>query len=233
MTRLLVLQSNYLPWKGYFDLIATVDQMILYDTAQFTERDWRNRNRIKTPSGLKWLTVPVVRSGRFGQAIEAVEITGGAWARRHLALIEMSYAKAPYYQALLELIEPALTAGHTKLSQLNRDLIDRICSALSISTPIAWSRDFAHDGDATQKLVDLCLATGATELVCGASAKSYLDVCRLADVGTQVIWFEYTGYPPYPQRHGPFDHHVSIIDLLAETGPEARCFMHCGAHECV
>ncbi len=231
MTRLLILQSNYLPWKGYFDLIASVDQMILYDTAQFTERDWRNRNKIKSGDGLKWLTVPVVKSGRFGQSVEEVEIKGSDWVDRHLALIETSYADAPHYQFMRDTIEPALRAGHTRLSALNRDLIDRLCAVLSITTPITWSHDYPHTGDANQKLVELCQAAGATELVCGPAAQSYLDVEGLAAVGTAVRWYDYSGYPTYPQRHGPFEHGVSIIDLLAETGPEARKYMHCGRLE--
>lgn len=223
-----MLQSNYLPWKGYFDLIASVDQMIIYDTAQFTERDWRNRNKIKTGQGLKWLTVPVVKSGRFGQSVEEVEIRGQDWVQRHLSLIEHSYGEAPYYANMRALIEPALRAGHTRLSSLNRDLMERVCQALGITTALSWSRDFPHGGDANQKLVDLCQAAGASVLVCGPAAQSYLDTARLAALGVSVEWFDYSGYREYPQRHGAFEHGVSIIDLLAETGPDARAYLKCG-----
>ena len=228
MTRLVVLQSNYLPWRGYFDLIATADHLIVYDTAQFTKNDWRNRNRIKTASGPKWLTVPVVTAGRFGQPIDAVEIAGQDWAESHLSLIRQSYADAPYLDVMLETITPSLTVGHTHLSALNRDLIERLCAQLDIHTPITDAREHPHTGDATQKLVDLCRSVGATTYVSGPAAKSYLDEGALAEIGVAVEWYNYAGYPDYPQHHGAFDPQVSIIDLLAETGGAARSYMHCG-----
>src|SRR5262245_47725481 len=102
--RVAVLQSNYIPWKGYFDLINSVDEFILYDDMQFTRRDWRNRNTIKTPNGIKWLTIPVAVKGKYFQTISETQINEREWGKRHLETLRANYAKTPFfrtYEALL------------------------------------------------------------------------------------------------------------------------------------
>jgi hypothetical protein len=88
-----IIQSNYIPWKGYFDIINGVDEFILLDDVQFTKNSWRNRNRLKTPKGPLWLTIPVVTAGRFGQTIAEVEIADGSWAEKHWRSWQTYYAE--------------------------------------------------------------------------------------------------------------------------------------------
>ena len=68
--RVAIVQSCYIPWKGYFDLINGVDEFILLDDVQYSRANWRNRNRIKTPDGTAWLTIPVRGKGRYHQKIQ-------------------------------------------------------------------------------------------------------------------------------------------------------------------
>ncbi len=224
--RVAIVQSNYIPWKGYFDMIAAVDEFILLDDVQYTKRDWRNRNLIKTAQGAQWLTIPVANKGRQTQLIDETEISE-PWAEQHWGRIRHSYGKAPYFRAyeapLAGLYEAA--AGLTRLSDINRVLLEGLCKLLNIGTPLARSRDYASTGSKTEKLLTLCQSAAAVSYLSGPSARNYLNEAAFADAGIAVSWMEYGGYPVYPQLYGEFDHYVSVIDLLFNTGPEARRHM--------
>jgi len=224
--RVAILQSSYIPWKGYFDIIDRVDEFILFDDVQFTRRDWRSRNRIKTAQGPLWLTIPVASKGRFTQTIEETEIAG-AWAEKHWAALRHAYARAPHFPGLAPRIEALYSAAarERRLSEVNRLLIDGICGLLGITTPRTWSRDYAVAGAKTERLVALCRAAGATVYLSGPSAQAYLRPEMFETAGVTLEWMDYAGYPPYPQLHGEFEHGVSILDLLFSVGPDARRYM--------
>jgi hypothetical protein len=224
--RIAIVQSSYIPWKGYFDLIASVDEFVLYDDAQFTKRDWRNRNRIKTPHGLLWLTVPVVVKGRFQQSVRETQVTDVRWTGKHWRSIRASYARAPFfehYQAALE--ELFLGAVDHRLSAINHRFLIGLCRLLGIETRLTWSMDYEPQGSSTASLVGICLKAGANEYLSGPSARAYLDEQQFQEAGIAVTYADYTGYAEYPQLHPPFVHGVSVIDLIVHTGPDARRFM--------
>lgn len=230
MKSVAILQSNYIPWKGYFDLIAAVDEFILYDEVQFTKNDWRNRNKIKTATGVEWLSVPVGQDIR--RNIRDVVLPNSDWQEKHWRTLKTNYAKARYFPQIATILEPIYRAqNHRHLSALNRNLIVAICDYLGITTRISDSADYpVHPGDEngggkTARLVSLCLQAQATHYVSGPSARSYLDVGAFAGQGITVSWFEYAGYPEYPQRWDGFEHAVSILDLLFNCGPSAAQYM--------
>lgn len=226
LKKIAILQSNYIPWKGYFDLIAAVDEFILFDDMQFTRRDWRNRNQIKTPQGLAWLTVPVKVKGKYLQTIRQTEIDGDEWAAAHWKSITLNYKKAPHFKEVAALIEPIYRdRQHHYLSALNRELLEAICGYLGIGTQIKNSWDYNLIEGKTERLVDLCLQAGGTEYISGPAAKSYVDEALFADRGVKLTWFDYEGYPEYPQLWGGFTHTVSILDLLFNCGRHSRRFM--------
>jgi hypothetical protein len=220
-------QSNYIPWKGYFDLINAVDEFILYDDMQFTRRDWRNRNLIKTPRGLEWLTIPVSVKGRYLQKICDTRINDAGWGERHWSTLEHNYAKAPHFARYRERIEPLYRGNReTALSEVNRRFIDAICAILGIGTRLSWSMDYRplKEGK-TERLVDLCQRAGATRYLSGPAARDYLEPALFGRAGIELGFFDYAGYPEYPQRFGKFEHGVSVLDLLFNVGPEAPRFM--------
>jgi WbqC-like protein family len=221
-----ILQSCYIPWKGYFDLIRRADEFILYDDAQYTKRDWRNRNRIKTPNGPGWLTIPVSVKGKFVQAIKDVRVSDRRWRERHWKSIQASYARAPYYRTYKPGLEDLyLGCDAESLSEINRAFITRLCTLLSIKTPLTCSMDYALPEGRTERLVALCSQAGATEYLSGPAARAYIDPELFDRASIALTFMDYTGYPEYPQVHPPFDHHVSVIDLLVHTGPEALAYM--------
>lgn len=221
MKKVAIVQSNYIPWKGYFDLIAAVDEFILYDDMQFTRRDWRNRNLIKTPQGLKWLTVPVQVKGKYTQAIRETEIQESDWAEVHWKTLCVNYARADHYREITALLEPLYREPPNTISALNRRFIETICSYLGIATELRNSWDYTLVEGKSERLADLCRKAGATTYVSGPAAKNYLDESAFAALGIAVEWFDYDGYPLYPQLWGEFSHGVSIVDLLFNCGADA------------
>jgi len=226
-----IVQSCYIPWRGYFDLIASVDEFILYDDRQFTRRDWRNRNRIKTPQGTRWLTIPVETKGRYHQRIDETLIEDPGWPDQHRKTLTHNYAAAPHfadYRVLLESLYGA-AKSEPRLSSINRQFIEAIAGALGITTTLSWSTDYEVDGAKTDRLVALCRAANATHYLSGPRARSYLDEGAFADAGIRLTYFDYSGYPEYEQLYPPFEHAVTILDLLFHTGPEAPRYLKSSA----
>jgi hypothetical protein len=223
--RVAIVQSCYIPWKGYFDLIHRVDEFILYDDVQYTKRDWRNRNQIKTANGLAWLSIPVDVKGKYLQAVKDTTVSDQNWAARHWKTVQASYARATHFREYKQVIEDLFRGcGATRLSEINHHFLSRICRMLEISTPLTWSMDYAYDRESgkTESLVDLCRRAGATAYLSGPSARAYLDPAVFAAAGISLSFMDYQGYPEYPQPYPPFEHHVSILDVILNTGPAAR-----------
>jgi len=225
MKKVAIVQSNYIPWKGYFDLIASVDEFILYDDMQYTRRDWRNRNKIKTPQGTQWITVPVKVKGKYYQKIKDTELDGMDWAVKHWATISNNYRRARYYQEVAAWLEPLYQRDYTHLSDLNRTFIEAICLALGITTKISSSTDFELVDGKTERLAHLCKDAGGTDYVSGPAAKDYCEERVFTDLGLGLHWFDYSGYPEYPQLWGEFTHEVTVLDLMFNCGPEAGKYM--------
>lgn len=230
MKKVAILQSNYIPWKGYFDLIGSVDEFILYDDMQYTRRDWRNRNQIKTPQGVQWLTVPVRVKGKYDQKIRDTEIDGSDWVVAHWKALAQNYARAPHFGEIAAWLEPLYLAGsYTHLSGLNRRFIEAVCAYLKIGTVISDSRDYTLVEGKTERLADLCAQAGGTEYVSGPAARDYVDESVFERSGIKLTWFDYAGYPEYPQLWGDFVHGVTVLDLLFNCGKDAGRFMrHAG-----
>jgi hypothetical protein len=222
-----IVQSCYIPWKGYLDLVNGVDEFILYDDRQYTRRDWRNRNRIKTPQGSQWLTVPVLVRGKYDQRIDETRVSETDWAGKHWRTLVHNYAAAPHFQEFAPVFEAAYRAVSDEplLSRINRLLLESVMSVLGIETVLSWSTDYAAQGTKTERLVSLCRAADATHYLSGPRAREYLDEEQFAGAGIELEYADYESYPEYPQLHGAFDHFVTVLDLLFNTGGEAPRYM--------
>jgi hypothetical protein len=224
--RLATVQSSYIPWKGYFDLINTVDEFVLLDDVQYSHHTWRNRNRIKTKDGAQWLTVPVHTSGRFGEPIHAIEIADPDWRRRHWLTIVANYRRAPGFARYAPFFEDLYNqATDTHLSLVNYRFLRAIADLLGSPTKLAWSMDYQLPAGRNERLIELCTQAGATTYVSGPSAKAYLDLDLFQRAGIDVVLFDYEGYPVYDQLFPPFDHRVSIVDLILNVGADAPRYL--------
>jgi hypothetical protein len=223
-----ILQSNYIPWKGYFDIIAKADIFVVYDTVQYTKRDWRNRNKIKTSTGTQWLTVPVQTKGLKYQKINETEVRSTYWVDKHLKSLEINYRKSRYFSRTMEWLYPLYSClkEHKHLSTINKLLIKRVCEELSIKTSIIDAEKFHIEGQKSQALLSILQQLGeVSHYISGPAAKGYLDENMLNDHRIKVEWMDYTCYSEYSQLYPPFVHDVSVIDLLFNEGPHSRNFL--------
>jgi hypothetical protein len=225
--RLAAVQSNYIPWKGYFDVINQVDEFVFLDEVQYTRRDWRNRNKVKVNGAVQWLTIPVEVKGRYHQRIDETRIADASWAEKHLDTLVHAYRRAPHFDEAAGLLEPLYRrhADTELLTDVNTGFVAAICGHLGIRTRLSRSTDYPTGDERSERLLDLCRALGADEYLSGPAARDYLDVESFTGAGVRVLWADYSGYPEYPQLGGEFEHGVSIVDLLFNTGPAARDHM--------
>jgi WbqC-like protein family len=217
--RAVVLQSNYLPWKGYFDLIQCAEVFVFYDEVQYTKNDWRNRNRICSKNGTHWLTIPIDHTA-VKQRISEVRLGDSRWQETHFKSLHHTYRPAPCFRQIEPLLDDFYRAHTwTRLAEVNRYSIESIARMLGINTPFLDSKTFLLKGNRIERLVGLLQQIGATEYLTGPSARVYIgDGEALFDqAGIRLLFKSYEGYPAYPQLHMPFDPKVSIIDVLANV----------------
>ncbi|MCC5945582.1 MAG: WbqC family protein [Bernardetiaceae bacterium] len=215
--KVVILQSNYIPWKGYFDLVQEADVFVFYDCVQYTKNDWRNRNQIYTKNGKQWLTIPIPsKATRY--AIDEVEIKDKKWQQQHLKSLYLGYKNAPYFQQLEELMTDYLQEKTwTSLSALNRYLIEKISKNIGCKTVFRDAREFDMDADRVQRLLNILVSLEAKTYISGQAAKIYLtgEEQRLEDRGITLAFKSYPEYPTYSQLSEPFEQGVSIVDMIA------------------
>lgn len=227
MKRVAILQSNYIPWKGYFDIINMADEFILYDDMQYTKRDWRNRNKIMTSAGVKWISIPISTKGKFNQKINETKVLDNRWADQHWKSLHYNYAKAKYFPDYADRIKAIYEEckDESYLSIINYKFIQEICSILGICTKITWSSDYQLADGKTERLVQLVKDAGGSNYLSGPAAKNYIKEELFEQAGIALEWMDYSKYPEYTQLSKVFEHGVSILDLIFNEGPGAAKFL--------
>jgi hypothetical protein len=224
-------QPTYLPWAGYFDLIDQVDCFVFLDTVQFEKRSWQQRNRIKTPEGLLFLTVPVIVKGRFEQRIKDVEIESAFFVRKHLRSIESNYRRAPHFTQYIEefaAILEACSAG-TRLADVNIRLVQWLCKAMGIQTPLRRSSEIEAEGGRGERLLKICRELNANAYLSALGSAGDLldDLDKFGAHGIEVSFQNYC-HPQYSQLFAPFQPYASAIDLLFNEGERALMILRGG-----
>lgn len=214
-----ILQSNYIPWKGYFDLIHDVDLFIFYDDVQYTHSDWRHRNKLMTKDGPRWLSIPAGHD--LKRLICEVEIPDQSWKRQHRSTIEQNYRRAPFFRESQSLLDFLYDNPITNLSEYNQRAIKHLSEILGIHTRFADSRLLAARGRKTERLISILEEVGATKYISGPSARDYIDEPMFVEAGIELAYKEYPAYPAYQQCFSPFSPFVTVLDLLFNTGPDA------------
>jgi len=221
---LVVLQPGYLPWLGFFDQMRRSDIFVYYDDVQFDKHGWRNRNRIKGPSGPQWLTVPVHHKG-WPRIMDVTIDNRMPWARKHVGTIRQGYARAAYVDRYLPELEALLERGWEQLVDLDLAVVDLMCGWLGLQRTITRASELGVQGDKSERLLNLCLHFGARRYLSGNSAQSYLDIELFARHGIAVEWQNYD-HPIYGQLHGDFVRQLSTLDLVLNCGPESAAILH-------
>ena len=222
---LVVLQPGYLPWLGFFDQMRRSDVFVYYDDVQFDKHGWRNRNRIKTPAGPLWLTVPVLHRGLGNPQIVDTRIDRTTpWARKHVRTIRQYYARAPFIDRYLPQLEEQLERPWTHIAELDIAVAGLLGRWLSLEPRIYRSSELKVAGDKSERLLNLCRHFGATRYLSGDAAREYLDVDLFARHGVAVEWQNYR-HPVYPQQHGAFLPFLSALDLLLNCGDDSASIL--------
>ena len=217
--RVAINQSNYIPWKGYFDLIHDADVFVFLDDVQFTKNDWRNRNKVKTAQGPHWLSIPV--GDDLHRRIAEVALPDPWWQRKHWRTLVQLYGRAPYFETYRGFFEDVyLKRRWENLSELNQYLTRAIATDfLGIRTRFMSSSEMPSPARKQERVLSVLRALGARVYISGPAGKPYIDPARFEREGIELVWKDYSGYPEYPQSYPPFEHAVSVLDLLFHAGP--------------
>lgn len=218
-----ILQSNYIPWKGYFDLIHDVDLFVFYDDVQYTHSDWRHRNKLMTTQGPQWLSIPAGHD--LKRLICEVEIADQKWKQKHRRTVEQNYRKAPFFKEQEPLLDFLYENAITNLSEYNQRAIKHLSGLLGIATQFTDSRLLAAGGSKTERLISILRKVGASTYISGPSAKSYIDETLFLEAGIELAYKLYPDYPAYPQCSSPFFPFVTLLDLLFNVGREAPYYI--------
>lgn len=219
-----IIQSSYIPWRGYFDFIDDVDLFIFHDDLQYTKNDWRNRNKIKTDKGTTWLTVSVNYKSTSQLICDTTIDYSHRWNQKHINQIQQYYGKAPYFSEYRHDLFDILQHKFLTISELNIALCKWIMEKLYIKTPLHLSSEFRPVGKKTERLIDILIKVGATTYLSGPAAKDYLEEEEFKQAGIGLEYKVYD-YPEYPQLHGKFEPQVSVLDLLFNCGEDSKKFI--------
>ena len=214
-------QLQYWPGLRFFAKMRAADLFIYLDDVQYEKREFQNRNRIRTPRGWQYLTVPVISKGRFPQKINEVELDAASgWAADHLQAIKLNYARAPFFREHLPALEEIYSRDYRLLSDLAMATMDFLKDGLGIKTPVRFSSEFKVDEASSARLARLCAAAGAGEYLSGAGAKAYLDPGVFSFAGIKLAWQDFKPRE-YPQAFPGFEPDMSALDLLLNCGPRS------------
>lgn len=226
MNKVIITQSNYIPWKGYFNAMREATHFVIYDDMQYTKRDWRNRNKLITPEGPKWLSIPIEVKGRYYQKINEAKVNDLNWGIKHWNFIETNYKKSPYFNEYKDYFKPIYLNPPEYLTDINLIFIKKIIELLNIEIKIIKSSEFELKGDKTEKLVNICLELEASEYYTGPAAKNYMNEDLFNKNNIKINYYNYSGYPEYKQQWNDFDHAVSILDMFFNLGPKTINFFN-------
>lgn len=231
------LQSGYLPWLGYFEQIARCDLFVIYDDLQYTRKDWRNRNRIKTPQGAMWLSVPVHAQTGRKLGIDHIRIVPNQnWAGTHWRALRTNYARAPYFDSYTSYLQLLYRRPWKFLAELNREVLQFLLDRLGIRTPVLYSSEhhleqefcrWQPNPDATDRIVFLCRHFGAEHFLEGSAGRNYIDRNRIEQTGVRLHYQDYV-HPRYRQLFGEFIPYLSIVDLLFNEGERSLEILRSG-----
>jgi hypothetical protein len=218
LKRIAILQSNYIPWKGYFDIIKKSDLFIFHDDLQYTKGDWRNRNKIKTSNGLEWLTVPCGSNDK--RLICEVKLTDDKWQKQHWMKIVNNYSKTPFFKEFNLFFEEFYLAKKWEyLHEFNQSMIIQISQEIfKFDTTFDDSKNYSLTEAKSERVLELLIKANATDYITGPAAKNYLNEDLLSSNGINLHWMDYSSYREYPQLHPPFEHTVTILDFLFNNG---------------
>jgi hypothetical protein len=216
-----IMQPTYLPWTGYFNLLANVERFVFLDDVQFERRSWQSRNRILQQGKELYLTVPVRKAER-DDSIHAIHVDDSQdWRARHLASLRHAYARAPHGAEIIDAIASVFARNDERLADLNRNLIAAIARLLGIETVTANASALGCAGKRSEHLAAICRAVQCDAYLSPQGSRDYLLADRFAETSGLRLSFQEYAPAPYAQPGAEqFVSHLSIVDVIAHGGRE-------------
>jgi hypothetical protein len=227
-----IIQPLYLPWAGFFEMIAASDAYVAFDHVKFESSSWQHRNRVKGPNGPFYLTVPVINEKEErGRICDCRIDYRQPWVKKHLKSLESCYRKAPYFDRFYQELTSLLEAGTEKIADLNVGLIRLLLKFLGLGRKVIRSSEFPLGDDTSlgknERLIHLMKTVGATRFYEGASGRNFIDRKRFEEEGMAVEFQEYR-HPSYPQQFDGFLPYMSVVDLLFNCGDGSLSILRSG-----
>lgn len=221
MTRVAISQPMYFAWPGFFEQLISVDHVIWLDDAQFT-RGFHNRIQVKLPEGIKWLTLPLAKHHQDVSFIELAP-SNTNWTSEHRAILLRSFKGRPFADLALNLFDEAARPDNVLETLINS--AELVAERLGGPVPkFERSSKLGIGGRSWQRLLAIVQAVGGTTYVTGHGAANYLDHETFTANGIDVQYAEYSK-TAWSQPGDEFTPYVSILDLVASTGTDARSFL--------
>lgn len=220
--RVAIHQPNYLPWAGYFYKMFFCDIFIFLDDAQYTKNSFINRNRIKTPNGEQWLTVPVY--GSISSKINEIQTKGDIWKTKHIKTLQMNYSKAPHFKDYYEDFVNVISGPETFISEVNIKLIEYIARILEVPCKFKRASEIGSDKTSDDRLIDLIQKVGGDFYLSGKGGANYQDENKFKSCNIELKYYDFRP-PEYTQLWGSFISGLSVVDLLFNCGTEARSLL--------
>ena len=222
--KIAILQSNYIPWIGYFDIINSVDDFVIYDSVQYTKNDWRNRNQIKTANGPIWLTIPIATSKSSTQSIREAKISDSNWTKKHWKSIELGMVRSPHFEKFRDdwFSWYQIASELDRLHDVNILFLNGICEQFGISTKLVFDSDISYSGKTpSEKLVSICISLNADIYLTGPAGLNYLNKEVFTEKGIGIEVMQYQHYKSYNQLYGGYIQNVTALNLLANVGADS------------
>jgi hypothetical protein len=219
--KVVISQPMFFPWVGFFEQIKLSDIYVHYNDVQYSKGGFTNRVQVKSPEGIKWLTVPL-KNLHLGQVINQVEVNNQQnWRDNHFDLLKRSYEMAPYYSEMLKLVETVYSRDWLLLDDLSQATLHAVCDYFDFfrDRNFICINDLNVGGASSERVLATTLKLGADTYITGHGASKYLNHGIFEDAGVRVEYMNYQK-KPYPQLYGEFTPYVSILDLIANVGKE-------------
>lgn len=225
-------QPQYIPWLGYFDKIAKSDGFVFLNEVQYKDREFQNRNKIRTKDGWIWLTVPVVTKGLGRQKISEVRVDNSlAWQRKHSQSLRACYGKTVFFERYFPFFESIYSAHFEMLADLNKEIIRHILIELGLSRSLYQDTDLDIHSQKTDRIIDICRKLKAATYLSGSGGRQYLEEDKFPENGIRLEYQDFT-HPVYNQHVSLQDKmflpYMSILDLLFNEGPQSRRILNIG-----
>jgi len=221
-------QPTYLPWLGLFHKLALADVFIFMDDVQYLVGDWNNRNKIRTPQGWLWLTVPVKSKQSESMLLRDIVIddstlgTKQDWQVKHWKSLENSYHNTPYFDRYAGFFHALyLERRWEKLVELNEYQLHYFLETLDIKVDFHRASDLGFSKKKTELVLEHCQYFDADICVTGCNGRHYIDRELFAQAGVALYHQDYQ-HPIYKQKDDRFLPYMSVLDLLFNHGAAAK-----------